>query len=167
MCSRSNKHSSDSDGEVKESLILSLRAERQAERVPINDVPYSPSTVWFPSNDQDRMSTSSNSGDILEPKPRRSRLNTRDNKQNLDELFGMYVYSCGNPLKAAESTHLRKFIKALRPDYEIPSVRELTTTIKDHCKKEFLSSLSIASNLFDDDQKVTEVLSTFEKSLDN
>lgn len=90
---------------------------------------------------------------------------TDDEKQGLDELFGMYVFSCKDPLKAAESFYLRKLIKSLRPDYDIPTTEELQTKIKDQCKKQFLLSLTVASNLFDEDEEVKKVLSTLEKKM--
>ena len=136
-----------------------------------------------PSNDHQQMSIASDwipsavhqesswkSDEELEPpssKSTRQKFDgiTTDEKENLDELFGMYVYSSKDPLKIDESSHLCKLIKTLRPEYKIPSAEELKTTVKYRCKKQFLSSLSVASNLFDDDQ-VQEILSTLEKKIE-
>lgn len=91
---------------------------------------------------------------------------TNDEKLNIDHLFGMYVYSCDDPMKTAESLHLRKFIKAVRPEYEIPTVEELKTTIKEQCRAQFRLTIPVVSNLFDEDQEIKDLLSTVERKLE-
>lgn len=75
----------------------------------------------------------------MQPSPKALKIVSVDTilleNERLDELLAMFAFSFKEPVTVLENPNFVNLVKALRPEYKMPSKKKLCSTLLDKCHK--------------------------------